>query len=89
MSLATPEDDQLLASPNMIQLAEILQRNRGTEYGLAHFAHARTAEEYQRAPLLTPAALQPWVKREMEGAYKLKVPLLVDVGVGDNWRDAK
>jgi DNA polymerase-1 len=29
------------------------------------------------------------VKREMEGAYALKVPLLVDVGVGDNWRDAK
>ena len=29
------------------------------------------------------------VKREMEGAYELKVPLLVDVGVGENWRDAK
>ncbi len=29
------------------------------------------------------------VKREMEGAYQLKVPLLVDVGVGVNWRDAK
>jgi DNA polymerase-1 len=29
------------------------------------------------------------VKREMEGAYALKVPLLVDVGVGVNWRDAK
>ena len=29
------------------------------------------------------------VKREMEGAYELKVPLLVDVGTGVNWRDAK
>jgi DNA polymerase-1 len=29
------------------------------------------------------------VKREMEGARDLKVPLLVDVGVGENWRDAK
>jgi DNA polymerase-1 len=29
------------------------------------------------------------VKREMEGARSLKVPLLVDVGVGVNWRDAK
>jgi DNA polymerase I len=29
------------------------------------------------------------VKREMEGVYKLKVPLLVDIGVGENWRDAK
>jgi DNA polymerase-1 len=29
------------------------------------------------------------VKQEMEGVYELKVPLLVDVGVGVNWRDAK
>ena len=33
--------------------------------------------------------LSALVKREMEGAYQLKVPLLVDIGVGDNWRDAK
>jgi DNA polymerase I-like protein with 3'-5' exonuclease and polymerase domains len=29
------------------------------------------------------------VKREMESVCELKVPLLVDVGAGDNWRDAK
>ena len=29
------------------------------------------------------------VKQEMEGAYELNVPLVVDVGVGVNWRDAK
>jgi DNA polymerase-1 len=29
------------------------------------------------------------VKREMEGVYKLSVPLVVDIGSGDNWRDAK
>ncbi|MBV8733094.1 MAG: DNA polymerase I [Acidobacteriia bacterium] len=29
------------------------------------------------------------VKREMEGVRELAVPLLVDMGVGDNWRDAK
>jgi len=34
-------------------------------------------------------AVSKLVRREMEGAYDLKVPLLVDVGVGDNWRDAK
>jgi DNA polymerase-1 len=34
-------------------------------------------------------AVSTMVKREMEGACELKVPLLVDVGVGDNWRDAK
>ena len=33
--------------------------------------------------------LRVLVKREMEGAYELAVPLLVDVGVGVNWRDAK
>jgi len=29
------------------------------------------------------------VKAEMESVKKLAVPLVVDVGVGDNWRDAK
>jgi DNA polymerase I len=33
--------------------------------------------------------LSQLVKREMEGVRELKVPLLVDVGVGPNWRDAK
>jgi DNA polymerase-1 len=35
------------------------------------------------------AAVSKLVKREMEGACQLNVPLLVDVGVGSNWRDAK
>lgn len=29
------------------------------------------------------------VKREMEGVFELNVPLLVEVGAGENWRDAK
>ena len=29
------------------------------------------------------------VKREMERRLRLDVPLLVDIGMGDNWRDAK
>jgi DNA polymerase-1 len=29
------------------------------------------------------------VQREMEGAAELAVPLVVDVGVGSNWLDAK
>jgi DNA polymerase-1 len=29
------------------------------------------------------------VKREMESVHQLEVPLIVDVGVGANWRDAK
>jgi DNA polymerase-1 len=34
-------------------------------------------------------AVRAMVKSEMESVRKLDVPLLVDVGVGDNWRDAK
>ena len=34
-------------------------------------------------------AVSVLVKREMEGVSELKAPLLVDIGVGDNWRDAK
>jgi DNA polymerase I-like protein with 3'-5' exonuclease and polymerase domains len=29
------------------------------------------------------------VKQKMSSAVKLSVPLDVDVGVGENWRDAK
>ena len=29
------------------------------------------------------------VKREMEYTHPLEVPLIADIGVGDNWRDAK
>jgi DNA polymerase-1 len=35
------------------------------------------------------ASVSELVKRQMEGACELKVPLLVDIGVGGNWRDAK
>ena len=29
------------------------------------------------------------VREEMEGAYPMRVPLKVDVGVGQNWKEAK
>ena len=32
--------------------------------------------------------LQLMVKKEMENAFKLNVPLLVDIGVGENWLEA-
>ncbi len=35
------------------------------------------------------ARLSELVKREMESVCELKVPLLVEVGTGKNWRDAK
>ena len=33
--------------------------------------------------------LKELVKREMETVYELKVPMVVDTGMGPNWRDAK
>jgi DNA polymerase-1 len=41
------------------------------------------------APADEVAALSALVKREMEHVRELEVPLLVDIGVGANWRDAK
>jgi len=32
--------------------------------------------------------IQPIIKQEMENAYKLKVPLIVDIGIGENWLEA-
>jgi DNA polymerase-1 len=34
-------------------------------------------------------AVAKMVKREMESVHNLEVPLIVDVGMGPNWRDAK
>ena len=39
------------------------------------------------APAKESAKLQELVKEEMEGVYKLAVPIVVEIGVGPNWRD--
>jgi DNA polymerase-1 len=41
------------------------------------------------APAEEAAEVAALAKREMGQVYPLEVPLLVDVGIGDNWRDAK
>jgi len=32
-------------------------------------------------------AFSPWVRRTMEAAARLSVPLVVDIKAGPNWRD--
>jgi DNA polymerase I len=39
------------------------------------------------APEKERVALEKLIKEEMEGVHKLNVPLVVEVGVGPNWRD--
>jgi DNA polymerase I len=39
------------------------------------------------APAKERAKLETLVKEEMEGVYKLAVPIVVEIGVGPNWRD--
>jgi DNA polymerase-1 len=41
------------------------------------------------APPEEAQKLSTMVKQEMEQVYPLEVPLVADIGVGDNWRDAK
>ncbi len=41
------------------------------------------------APPEEAAEVSALVKSAMEGVKRLEVPLLVDIGVGENWRDAK
>jgi DNA polymerase-1 len=41
------------------------------------------------APEAELEAAQQLVRRSMEGAYPMRVPLTVDVGVGHNWAEAK
>jgi len=41
------------------------------------------------APPEDAARVADMVKREMEHVHELDVPLVVDVGIGENWRDAK
>ena len=41
------------------------------------------------APPEEVGGLSAMVKREMEHVRPLEVPLIADLGAGDNWRDAK
>jgi len=67
----------------MIRIAEKL---RGKQARMLLQVHDELVFE---APPEEVDEIRGMVKAEMENVRKLDVPMLVDVGVGDNWRDAK
>jgi len=69
----------------MIRIDEILRREN-SETKMLLQVHDELLFE---SPPKEAEQVAQMVKREMENVYKLNVPLVVDVGVGDNWRDAK
>jgi len=73
---------------DMIKVAMIRidEKLRGREAKMLLQVHDELVFE---APPEEIAELRTLVKTEMESVKKLAVPLVVDVGVGDNWRDAK
>ena len=68
----------------MVRLAAVLGTERRARVLLQ--VHDELVVEAPAAEAEETAAL---VRREMEGAAALAVPLVVDAGIGDNWLDAK
>lgn len=69
----------------MIRIDRELQK-RGRQAKMLLQVHDELLLE---APPEETAEIKQLVKQEMEGVYTLEVPLIVDVGTGSNWRDAK
>ncbi len=78
------------SAADLIKLAMIRidRRLRDERYRSAMLLQVHDELVFEAPPEETES-LRKMVKQEMEGARKLEVPLLVDVGSGDNWRDAK
>jgi DNA polymerase I len=69
----------------MIRIDEILRREK-LETKMLLQVHDELLFE---SPPGEAERVSKMVKREMETVHKLDVPLIVDVGIGENWRDAK
>ncbi|MHC4136313.1 MAG: DNA polymerase, partial [Planctomycetota bacterium] len=67
----------------MIRIARRLRDGFGAEMILQ--VHDELVFE---APLAEVEPLSALVREEMEGALELKVPIVAEVGVGDNWLEA-
>ena len=69
----------------MIRIDDILRREK-LETKMLLQVHDELLFE---SPPAEAEKVSQMVKSEMENVRKLDVPLIVDVGIGDNWRDAK
>ncbi|HTW64908.1 MAG TPA: DNA polymerase I, partial [Bryobacteraceae bacterium] len=69
----------------MIRIDDILRREK-LESKMLLQVHDELVFE---APPAEAEKVSKMVKREMENVRKLDVPLIVDIGIGENWRDAK
>jgi DNA polymerase-1 len=69
----------------MIRIDEILRREK-LETKMLLQVHDELLFE---SPPGEAEQVSKMVKREMETVHKLEIPLIVDVGIGENWRDAK
>jgi DNA polymerase-1 len=73
---------------DLIKLAMIAIHERLQEEKLAARMILQVHDELLfEAPTKEKEALETLVKQEMEGVYKLTVPLVVEIGTGPNWRD--
>jgi DNA polymerase-1 len=73
---------------DLIKLA-MIHIDRELKQGRARLLLQVHDELVLEAPADEAADVAAMVKREMENVHRLAVPLLVDTGIGDNWRDAK
>ena len=69
----------------MIRLPQAL-KDAHLESGMLLQVHDELLFE---VPARTADEMSTIVREKMQSAAKLKVPLTVDVGVGENWKDAK
>ncbi len=69
----------------MIRIAQVLSKE-GMRARMLLQVHDELVFE---SPVEERERLRDLVKKEMESVYALRVPLVVDVGYGPNWRDAK
>lgn len=78
------------SAADLIKIAMIRLHKSITEMGLSGRMLLQVHDELVfEAPEDEVQMFTALVRKEMEGAAELDVPLVVDIGVGDNWVDAK